>query len=219
MPAWRHLWGRAGCDVVAASPSYDGVRIAGENLVEVTLGRDRMMMTTSSFMACPTSQGLPVPRSTASSISSEVAFACGRLGSPITFAVANRQNLQGGRRPLRMLERYGHVRDTEVRRAVSANAQHVEEARTKTPTVEKTAAGNTESSGGGNSKPVTQLRVWRPQRVPRQGATRNFTGLRLESASGCGRTGHNLNPAERVCARRDQARYLLRWPIERLTPN
>ena len=51
MPAWRHLWGRAGCDVVAASPSYDGVRIAGENLVEVTLGRDRMMMTTSSFMA------------------------------------------------------------------------------------------------------------------------------------------------------------------------
>ena len=34
---------------------------------------------------------------------------------------------------LRMLERYGHVRDTEVRRAVIANAEHLERAATKTP--------------------------------------------------------------------------------------
>jgi integrase len=52
---------------------------------------------------------------------------------------------------LRMLERYGHVRDTEVRRAVTVNAQHVEQARTKTPTAEKTAAGNSAPSSGDKS--------------------------------------------------------------------
>ena len=38
---------------------------------------------------------------------------------------------------LRMLERYGHVRDTEVRRAVTANAERLNTAATKTATAEK----------------------------------------------------------------------------------
>jgi len=45
---------------------------------------------------------------------------------------------------LRMLERYGHVRDTEVRRAVTANADRLNAAATKTATAEKTAAANSE---------------------------------------------------------------------------
>ncbi len=42
---------------------------------------------------------------------------------------------------LRMLDRYGHVRDTEIRRAVTANAEHVAQAletgATKRATAEK----------------------------------------------------------------------------------
>ena len=45
---------------------------------------------------------------------------------------------------LRMLERYGHVRDTEIRRAVTANADHLETAATKTATAEKITASESE---------------------------------------------------------------------------
>jgi len=45
---------------------------------------------------------------------------------------------------LRMLERYGHVRDTEVRRAVTANADRLNAAAMKTATAEKSAASNSE---------------------------------------------------------------------------
>jgi site-specific recombinase XerD len=45
---------------------------------------------------------------------------------------------------LRMLERYGRVRDTEVRRAVTANADRLNTAATKTATAEKSAASNSE---------------------------------------------------------------------------
>ena len=48
---------------------------------------------------------------------------------------------------LRMLERYGHVRDTEVRRAVTANADRLNAAATKTATAEKSAASNSEEVG------------------------------------------------------------------------
>lgn len=45
---------------------------------------------------------------------------------------------------LRMLERYGHVRDSEVRRAVTENAAYLTTAATKTATAEKMAAANSE---------------------------------------------------------------------------
>jgi site-specific recombinase XerD len=45
---------------------------------------------------------------------------------------------------LRMLERYGHVRDTEVQRAVTANADRLNAAATKTATAETSAASNSE---------------------------------------------------------------------------
>ena len=45
---------------------------------------------------------------------------------------------------LRMLERYGHVRDSEIRRAIAANAERVNQAATKTATDEKIASGNFE---------------------------------------------------------------------------
>jgi hypothetical protein len=37
---------------------------------------------------------------------------------------------------MRMLERHGHVRDAEIRQAVTGNAEHLEQARTKTPTAD-----------------------------------------------------------------------------------
>jgi hypothetical protein len=40
-----------------------------------------------------------------------------------------------------MLERYGHTRDTEIRRAVTSNADRLEQAATKTGTVEKKQHG------------------------------------------------------------------------------
>ena len=43
---------------------------------------------------------------------------------------------------LRMLERYGHARDAEVRQAMTANANYLQQAATKTATVEKTALEN-----------------------------------------------------------------------------
>jgi site-specific recombinase XerD len=52
--------------------------------------------------------------------------------------------LLAGWTSLRMLERYGHVRDTEIRRAVSANADRLDQAATKTATPEKTATGTSE---------------------------------------------------------------------------
>jgi integrase len=52
--------------------------------------------------------------------------------------------LLAGWTSLRMLERYGHVRDTEIRRAVTANADHLQAAATKTATVEKIASDNAE---------------------------------------------------------------------------
>jgi hypothetical protein len=45
---------------------------------------------------------------------------------------------------LRMLERYGHVRDTEIGRAVSANADRLDQAATKTATAAKTATRTSE---------------------------------------------------------------------------
>ena len=53
--------------------------------------------------------------------------------------------LLAGWTSLRMLERYGHVRDSEVRRAVMANADHLDRAATKTATDEKSAAGSSET--------------------------------------------------------------------------
>jgi len=44
-----------------------------------------------------------------------------------------------------MLERYGHVRDTEIRRAVTANADHLQQAATKTATAPKIASENSEN--------------------------------------------------------------------------
>ena len=46
---------------------------------------------------------------------------------------------------LRMLERYGHVRDAEVRQAVTGNAEHLQQARTKTITTEKKQHGTSEA--------------------------------------------------------------------------
>lgn len=51
---------------------------------------------------------------------------------------------------MRMLDRYGHVRDTEVRRAVTANAAHVEQVSQSGATnvatdAEKPAAGSERS--------------------------------------------------------------------------
>ena len=45
--------------------------------------------------------------------------------------------LLAGWTSLRMLERYGHMRDTEIRRAVTSNADRLRQAATKTATVEK----------------------------------------------------------------------------------
>jgi site-specific recombinase XerD len=45
---------------------------------------------------------------------------------------------------LRMLDRYGHVRDSEIRRAVTTNAEHLTEAATKTATAEKIPAAISE---------------------------------------------------------------------------
>ena len=45
---------------------------------------------------------------------------------------------------LRMLERYGHMRDSEVRRAVTENAAYLIEAATKTATPEKIRASGSE---------------------------------------------------------------------------
>jgi site-specific recombinase XerD len=45
---------------------------------------------------------------------------------------------------LRMLERYGHVRDSEVRRAVTANADHLSNVATKKATDQKIAASKSE---------------------------------------------------------------------------
>ncbi|MEP7307330.1 MAG: tyrosine-type recombinase/integrase [Acidobacteriota bacterium] len=45
--------------------------------------------------------------------------------------------LLAGWTSLRMLERYGHTRDSEVRRAVTSNAQRLQQAATKTATVER----------------------------------------------------------------------------------
>jgi integrase len=52
--------------------------------------------------------------------------------------------LLAGWTSLRMLERYGHVRDTEIRRAVTANADRLQQASTKTATAEKIAASDSE---------------------------------------------------------------------------
>jgi integrase len=53
--------------------------------------------------------------------------------------------LLAGWTSLRMLERYGHVRDTEIRRAVTSNAEHLQQAATKTATAEKIASENSEN--------------------------------------------------------------------------
>lgn len=45
--------------------------------------------------------------------------------------------LLAGRTSLRMLERYGYTRDTEIRRAVTSNADRLHQAATKTATAEK----------------------------------------------------------------------------------
>jgi hypothetical protein len=44
---------------------------------------------------------------------------------------------------MRMLDRYGHVRDSEVRLAVSANAQHIADAQNTGATNVATAAEST----------------------------------------------------------------------------
>jgi hypothetical protein len=48
-----------------------------------------------------------------------------------------------------MLDRYGHVHDTEIRRAVMGNAEHVEQARqtgaTNVATATKTAASQSDT--------------------------------------------------------------------------
>jgi hypothetical protein len=46
---------------------------------------------------------------------------------------------------LRMLERYGHARDAEVRRAMTANADYLQQAATKTATLEKRQRGKSEA--------------------------------------------------------------------------
>jgi site-specific recombinase XerD len=46
---------------------------------------------------------------------------------------------------LRMLDRDGHVRDSEIRRAVTANAEHVQAVATKTATPEKITASESEN--------------------------------------------------------------------------
>jgi hypothetical protein len=50
---------------------------------------------------------------------------------------------------LRMLDRYGRVRDTEIRRAVTGNAEHVEQARktgaTNVATATQTAASQSDT--------------------------------------------------------------------------
>jgi site-specific recombinase XerD len=53
--------------------------------------------------------------------------------------------LLAGWTSLRMLERYGHVRDTEIRRAVMANAAHLARGPQKGPQQERTATGSSES--------------------------------------------------------------------------
>jgi len=45
---------------------------------------------------------------------------------------------------LRMLERYGHVRDAEVRRAMTANADYLQQAATRTATDDKTRRATSE---------------------------------------------------------------------------
>jgi integrase len=52
--------------------------------------------------------------------------------------------LLAGWTSLRMLERYGHARDSEIRRAVMANPNHWEQAATKTATEGETATGSSE---------------------------------------------------------------------------
>jgi integrase len=49
--------------------------------------------------------------------------------------------LLAGWTSLRMLERYGHTRDTEIRRAVESNADRLQQAATKTATAEKKQNG------------------------------------------------------------------------------
>ena len=44
----------------------------------------------------------------------------------------------------RMLDRYGHVRDSEIRRAGDENAAHLATAATKTTAAEKTTASNSD---------------------------------------------------------------------------
>jgi hypothetical protein len=66
-----------------------------------------------------------------------------------------------------MLERYGHTRDTEIRRAVTANADRLDHA----ATAEKKQHGKSDPQPGEKSFTVTELTAWRPQRVPRKGAT------------------------------------------------
>jgi hypothetical protein len=60
----------------------------------------------------------------------------------------------GGWSSLRMVERYAHVDDTELQRAVRITHTHADaatKAPTKTPTGEKTAQANPSGSNSGNS--------------------------------------------------------------------
>jgi integrase len=47
---------------------------------------------------------------------------------------------------LRMLERYGHVRDAELRQAVTGNADHLKQVRTKTPTADQKQRGTSDGA-------------------------------------------------------------------------
>jgi hypothetical protein len=61
-------------------------------------------------------------------------------------------------------ERYGHVRDAEVRRAMTANADYLQQAATKTATDDKTRRAASESKRVEKFPMVNQLAMARPQR-------------------------------------------------------
>ena len=65
---------------------------------------------------------------------------------------------------MRMLDRYGHVRDTEVRRAVTANAEHVA-AITKHPGGTNVATATDQSASGSERSPVCNYSTVRELRA------------------------------------------------------
>ena len=65
---------------------------------------------------------------------------------------------------MRMLDRYGHVRDPEVRRAVTANAEHVA-AITKHPGGTNVATATDQSASGSERSPVCNYSTVRELRA------------------------------------------------------